>query len=77
MLHLGSLILTQRNSSDQLQYYPENTPTFALFSVYDIYLLAPGLATVANVEIDSDTENDGSGNAGIGIVLDFLRIAGE
>ena len=70
-------VLTQRNSSDQLQYYPENTPTFALFSVYDIYLLAPGLATVANVETASNTENDGSGNAGIGIVLDFLRIAGE
>ena len=70
-------VLTQRNESGQLEYYPEDTPTFALFSVYDIYLLAPGLSTVANLQNSAQTSNDGSNTAGLTIVLDFLRVAGE
>ena len=70
-------IMTQRNSDGELQYYPEDTPTFALFSIYDIYLLAPGLAKVASLESAQDIANTGDGNGGIGVVLDFMRIAGE
>ena len=60
-------MLTQQDSSGELEFYPDNTPTFALFSIYDIYLLAPGLASVANLENRQKWS----------IVLDFLRIAGE
>lgn len=71
-------ILTQLNSSTgMLQYYPDEIPTFALFSIYDIYLLSPGLATVANSQISTVVANDGAGSATLGVVLDVLRVAGE
>ena len=69
--------MTQRNSDGELQYYPEDTPTFALFSVYDIYLLAPGLGKVASLETVQETANTGDGNGGVGILLDVLRVIGE
>ena len=67
-------VMTQRNSDGELQYYPKDTPTFALFSIYDIYLLAPGLARVASIESAQDTANTGDGNS---VVLNVLRIVGE
>ena len=70
-------VLTQKDGSGRLQFYPDNTPTFALFSPYDIYLLAPGLATVANLEESMEEANSGNGIGGLGIVLNFLKIAGE
>ena len=72
-------VFTQRDSNGQLQFYPENTPTFMLFSLYDIYLLAPGLSTVANLEQSMDAQSDGRGDGAgaLGIVLDFLRVVGE
>ena len=70
-------VMTQQNSDGELQYYPKDTPTFALFSIYDIYLLAPGLARVANLESVRETANTGDGNGGVGVILDFMRIAGE
>ena len=45
--------------------------------MYDIYLLTPGLASVANIETATDSGGDGSNTGGLSIVLDFLRIAGE
>ena len=69
--------MTQRNSDGELQYYPEDTPTFALFSIYDIYLMTPGLESVANLESVQGTSNTGDNNGGVGIVLDFLRVIGE
>jgi hypothetical protein len=57
-----------------LQYYPEDTPTFALFSIYDIYLLAPGLARISRLETAQEMASNGDGN---GVVLDVLRIVGE
>ena len=70
-------VLTQQGSDGELQYYPKDTPTFALFSIYDIYLLAPALARVANINSAQQSVNTGDGKAGIDIVLDFLRIAEE
>ena len=70
-------VMTQRNSDGELQYYPKDTPTFALFSIYDIYLLAPGLARVASLESSQETSNTGDGNGGVDIVLDILRVVGE
>ena len=70
-------VMTQRNSDGELQYYPKDTPTFALFSIYDIYFLAPGLARVASLESVQETSNTGDGNGGVGIILDLLRIIGE
>ena len=70
-------VMTQQNRDGELQYYPEDTPTFALFSIYDIYLLAPGLARVASLESAQDTANTGDGNGGIDILLDILRVIGE
>ena len=62
---------------ERLQYYPEDTPTFALFSIYDIYLLAPGLAGVASLESAQETANTGDGNGGVSVLLDVLRVIGE
>ena len=70
-------VMTQRNSDGELQYYPEDTPTFALFSIYDIYLLAPGLARVASLESAEETVNTGDGNGGTDIILNVLRVIGE
>ena len=70
-------VLTQQGSDGELLYYPKDTPTFALFSIYDIYLLAPALARVANINSAQQSVNTGDGKAGIDIVLDFLRIAEE
>ena len=70
-------VLTQRGSDGELQYYPNDTPTFALFSIYDIYLLAPALQTVADINSAQQSVNTGDGKAGIDVVLDFLRIAEE
>jgi hypothetical protein len=67
-------VMTQRNSDGELQYYPEDTSTFALFSIYDIYLLAPGLARIAGLESVQETA---STENGISIAFDFMRIAGE
>ena len=66
-------IMTQRNSEGELLYYPKDTPTFALFSIYDIYLLAPGLASVASLDSVQETTSNNDN----GIVLDVLRIIGE
>ena len=70
-------VMTQRNSDGELQYYPKDTPTFALFSIYDIYLLAPGLAGVASLESAQETANTGDGNGGVNVLLDVLRVIGE
>ena len=67
-------VMTQRNSDGKLQYYPEDTPTFALFSIYDIYLLAPGLARVASLESAQEMASNGDGNS---VIFNVLRIVGE
>ena len=70
-------VLTQQGSDGELQYYPKDTPTFALFSIYDIYLLAPALQTVADINSAQQSVNMGNFDAGIDVVIDFLRVAGE
>ena len=70
-------ILTERNGDGELVYYPRGTPTFALFSIYDIYLLTPALQSVTDIGSVQTSVNTGNGNAGIDLVLDFLRVAGE
>ena len=70
-------ILTQHGSDGVLKYYPEDTPTFALFSIYDIYLLAPALRTTADISSAQQSVNTGNFDAGIDTVIDFLRVAGE
>ena len=73
----ASCMLTQRNSDGELQYYPEDTPTFALFSIYDIYLLSPGLARVQGLETAQGTANSGDNLGGVSSLLDYLRVIGE
>lgn len=70
-------VLTQQNSSGHLQYYPDNTPTFALFSLYDIYLLAPGLTTVENLGAVTDTTSSAYSTDGVEAVFDFSAVVGE
>ena len=70
-------VLTQQGSDGELQYYPKDTPTFALFSIYDIYLLAPALQTAADVNSAQQSVNTGNFDAGIDTVINFLRVAGE
>ncbi len=50
------------------EYYPQNIPTLAVTSRYDIYLLASALA---------DLEPVSSGRSSAGYALDFLRTIGE
>ena len=68
-------MLTQRTSNGQLIFYPEDVPSFALFSIYDIYLLAPGIRRVAALEIPNYLISDNDG--GISNVLNHLRVATE
>ena len=70
-------VLTERGNDGELKYYPVDTPAFALFSIYDIYLLAPGLEAIADVSSAQQSANSGNFNAGIDVVVDFLRIVGE
>ena len=60
-------ILTETNSAGE-RYYPDDVPTFGIFGLYDILLLAPSLAGVATGERESNT---------IGFAIDILRIIGE
>ncbi len=50
------------------EYYPRDIPTFAITSLYDIYLLAPALAQLQPVS---------SERSAVGYALDFLRTFGE
>ena len=72
-------VLTRRNDTGKLLYYPEvNQRTFALFSLYDIFLLAPALAgqdRFATSDNESPDGDDGENLAGQ--LINFLRIIGE
>ena len=69
-------VMTRRNeSTGNLAYYPETDQrTFAIFSVYDLFLLAP--AIMGQEDFISD---DGSGvNASLtGMLINLLRTIGE
>lgn len=69
-------IMTQQNSRGQLQYYPEGTPTFTLFSIYDLYLLSPALTRVTSL-VAVGKANTGDNIGGITTIFDFLRVAVE
>ena len=60
-------ILTETNSAGE-RYYPDDVPTFGIFGLYDIFLLAPSLAGVATVENQRNA---------VGFAIDFLRTVGE
>ena len=60
-------LLTQRNAAGE-RYYPE-IPTFGIFSLYDVYLLAPSLTGLETLQ------NEGEISIGYGI--DFLLTVGE
>ena len=70
-------VLTEQDCDGELLYYPKDTPSFTVFSIYDLYLLAPALKRVADINSIQRSVNTGDGNAGIDIVLDFLRITAE
>lgn len=74
-------VLTRRNSTGQLAYYPEtNQKTFAIFSLYDIFLLAPAIAGQDSFTA-SDNESPNGDDADdvnlAGVLINFLRIIGE
>ena len=60
-------MLTEQSHDGGLKYYPQKTPMFALFSIYDIYLLTPALGKIADVNSNADP----------GVVLELLRVTGE
>jgi hypothetical protein len=73
-------VLTRRNDMGKLLYYPEvNQRTFALFSLYDIFLLAPALA--GQDDFTSNNESPNGNDADdvnlAGLLINFLRIIGE
>lgn len=73
-------IMTRRNETGELMYYPEsNQKTFALFSIYDVFLLAPALSGRASLGSSSEDspDNNDAGSSGLGLFVDFLRIVGE
>ena len=70
-------IMTEQTSDGELAYYPEDTPTFAIISVYDIYLLSSSLQRITDLESIQAASNSGNGIGGIDIMLNFLRVVGE
>ena len=60
-------ILTETNSAGE-RHYPDDVPTFGIFGLYDVFLLAPALAGVATVEREGNV---------VGFAIDFLRLVGE
>lgn len=73
-------IMTRRNETGQLAYYPEtNQRTFAIFSLYDIFLLAPALEGQSGFT-SSNNSPDGQNSDDVnlsGLLINFLRIIGE
>ena len=68
-------IMTRRNETGQLAYYPESGQrTFAIFSLYDIFLLAPALAGQESFATSSEDSSDANL---IGLLINFLRTVGE
>ena len=71
-------ILTQRSNSGELAYYPKDTPTFAIISIYDILVLQPALTSV---NIVSSKRSDGASwdkaDSGTGNMFDYFRIVAE
>lgn len=66
-------VLTRQNSTGQLAYYPEsNQRTFALLSLYDIFLLAPALSGLGGFATDDDSDANLAG-----LLINFLRTVGE
>lgn len=74
-------VMTRRNSSGQLAYYPEsNQKTFAIFSLYDIFLLAPALAGLDSFVTSTNESPNGSDEDDVnltGLLINFLRTIGE
>ena len=74
-------VMTRRNDSGQLAYYPEtNQKTFAIFSLYDIFLLAPALAGLDGFTTSTNESPNGSDENDInltGLLINFLRTIGE
>ena len=60
-------LFTQTNSAG-VRYYPDDVPTFAIFGLYDIFLLAPSLAGVVQIQDE---------RTAVGYAIDFLRVVGE
>lgn len=73
-------IMTRYNSTGQLAYYPTNQRTFAILSLYDLFLLAPALAGQDNFvssSSDSPDGNDEDDDNLTGSLINFLRVIGE
>lgn len=74
-------VLTRRNISGQLAYYPEaNQETFAIFSLYDIFLLAPALAGQDGFTSSENESPDGDDADDVnlaGQLINFVRTIGE
>ena len=70
----ASCVMTMRNQSGQLAFFPEGGQrTFLLTSVYDVFLLAPSLAGITDLEsIDASNQT-----ATTDFLVRLLRIVGE
>ena len=63
-------LLTERGgSNNSLLYFPEGVPSFGIFGLYDVFLLAPSIRELAPVNNSQRTTT--------GYALDFLRTVGE
>ena len=63
-------------------YFPEDIPIFAAFSIYDIYLLAPSLRDMNPINEQETSfevhfDNKGKDVEPVGLNLNFLQIIGE
>ena len=74
-------IMTRRNETGDLAYYPENDQrTFAIFRLYDVFLLAPALAgqdSFATSDADSPDGSDSDDPNLSALLVNFLRTIGE
>ena len=72
--------MTRRNESGQLAYYPEDQKTFGIFSLYDIFLLAPALAGQDSFATSNEDSPDGNNSDDPNLnalLVNFLRTIGE
>ena len=73
-------VMTRRNNVGELAYYPErNQKTITIFSLYDVFLLAPALAGESDINTPVKDNPDGMNNDvnPTGQLINFLRIIGE
>ena len=69
-------ILTQQTTDNTLAYFPMDVPTFAILSIYDIYMLQPALDSIGD-DTDSTSGASSVDDSDNSVMLSYFRIIAE